>query len=253
MEFFSALLAECAEFDHIPTPYHIKNVWISYLLFVDDVMLFACASLPVAGNIRNFLEDFKKHSGLSINFNKSSVFFSNFDEDTRSGIAAVLNIQQRELPMRDLGIPLFSSQLHMADCTPIIEKLCNKLAGWTARTLSFAGRLELIRSTLSTLPLYWASNFLLPKACINLLEKHTRNFLWGRFDNAKGTNTVAWKVVCTPRDKGGFGLEINLEYSWSGSPEASMVYCSQEELHLEQLGSGKICQREMFLDPQDAF
>lgn len=72
--------------------------------------------------------------------------------------------------------------------------------------LSYAGRLELIKSTLSSLHTYWASCFLIPKACLDLLDRHARNFFWGRFDNAKGFNPVSWSNICRPLQQGGLGL-----------------------------------------------
>ncbi|KAL0324573.1 UNVERIFIED_CONTAM: hypothetical protein Scaly_2424400 [Sesamum calycinum] len=55
---------------------------------------------------------------------------------------------------------LFSADGHIE---PLINKLDARLAGWNHQNLSYAGRVQLIKSVLSTLHTYWASVFILPK------------------------------------------------------------------------------------------
>ncbi|KAL0284160.1 UNVERIFIED_CONTAM: hypothetical protein Sradi_7207000 [Sesamum radiatum] len=68
--------------------------------------------------------------------------------------------------------------------------------------LSYAGRLQLIKSVLSTLHMYWASAFILPKGILQILEKKMRRFLWHGSGNAK----VAWEQICKPKQEGGLGI-----------------------------------------------
>lgn len=64
--------------------------------------------------------------------------------------------------MRYLGVPLISGRLFYADCSSIMEKIKNKLAGWKTPPLSFAGRLMLIKSVLQGCYSYGAGIFGLP-------------------------------------------------------------------------------------------
>ncbi|KAL0284421.1 UNVERIFIED_CONTAM: hypothetical protein Sradi_7197800 [Sesamum radiatum] len=50
--------------------------------------------------------------------------------------------------------------------------------GWNHLNLSLAGRTQLIKSVLSSLHLYWASVFILPKSIIKVIESKLRSFLW---------------------------------------------------------------------------
>lgn len=85
MEFFSAVLIECVKNGLIPTPFVKGEVAVSHLLFADDVLIFASdsATAEVAGNLKRFLHDFSIHSGLSTNWGKSSIFFSNCTTESR--------------------------------------------------------------------------------------------------------------------------------------------------------------------------
>ena len=62
---------------------------------------------------------------------------------------------------------------------PILEKMEKKLSGWKRLYLSKGGRLTLLKSTLSSLPMYFLSLFTIPKAVAARMERIQRNFLWG--------------------------------------------------------------------------
>ncbi|GJS58909.1 RNA-directed DNA polymerase, eukaryota, reverse transcriptase zinc-binding domain protein [Tanacetum coccineum] len=73
--------------------------------------------------------------------------------------------------------------------------------------LIYAGRLQLIASVLSSIHVYWASVFMLPKIVINDIDKIMKGFLWNQCELKKGTAKVSWKMVCRPKSQGGLGLK----------------------------------------------
>ncbi|KAL0278057.1 UNVERIFIED_CONTAM: polyprotein [Sesamum radiatum] len=115
---------------------------------------------------------------LKVNPTKSQIFFSRAVQQERQQILDYLGFQEGSLPVRYLGIPLTSSRLTIADCRPLIDKVDARLAGWNNQILSYAGRLQLIKSVLTTLHTFWASAFILPKGVLKTLEKKMRQFLW---------------------------------------------------------------------------
>jgi hypothetical protein len=72
--------------------------------------------------------------------------------------------------MKYLGVPLISS-----------------------RTLSYAGRVQLINSVLFSIQVYWASLFLLPGQVIKSVEQIMRSFLWSGSDMRTTNAKVAWE------------------------------------------------------------
>lgn len=118
----------------------------------------------------------------------------------------VLNFLESTLPLGYWGLPLFSSRLKIQDWLSLIEILQRRLASCMALVLSFPSRIKLIKSTLSALHIYWASSFMVPKACINLTEKHNRNFICGAFEDKRKMQTISWSKICWPTDEGGLGL-----------------------------------------------
>ena len=68
-------------------------------------------------------------------------------------------------------------------------------------------RITLIRSTLSSMPIYLIFLMRMPKYVVIRLEKTQRDFLWGGGALDKRPHLVSWKVVCTYKRKGGLGVK----------------------------------------------
>ncbi|XXG41597.1 hypothetical protein AAC387_Pa01g2034 [Persea americana] len=99
-----------------------------------------------------------------VNESKSSILFSNVIVEVREDVSSILNFKEKHLLVKYLGLPLFSSRLKLSECLPLIEKIRKRSAGWKTALLSYAGRAELINSTLSSLNIFWAETFVLPKS-----------------------------------------------------------------------------------------
>ncbi|KAL2235669.1 UNVERIFIED_CONTAM: hypothetical protein Sindi_1299100 [Sesamum indicum] len=156
-------------------------------------------------------------------------------------ILAAMGFQEGHLPMRYLGIPLLSSRLSIADCQPLLLKIDARIKGWEGISLSYAGRVQIIKSVLSAMSIYWASAFILPKAIIKQIEKRLRNFLW------KGTYTsgyakVAWKDVCKPIMEGGQGIkDIGiLNRALMEKKLCDVIRCDRTSIWVEWLKHGRL-------------
>ena len=102
-------------------------------------------------------------------------------------------------------IILFNTQQINPNCfTPI-----NKIRPIKA-FLSRGGRLTLIHSVVSSIPIYYLSLFKAPIGVIRAIEKVMKDFLWERGDVLGGDHLVGWATVCLAKDKGGLRIG-NLE------------------------------------------
>ncbi|TYK26641.1 putative non-LTR retroelement reverse transcriptase [Cucumis melo var. makuwa] len=99
------------------------------------------------------------------------------------------------LPVRYLGLPLLSGRLRSSDCAPLIQRITSRIRSWFAQVLSFAGRLQLIRSVLRSLQVFWASVFVLPTYVHNKVDKILRSYLWRDKEEGRGGVKVAWVEV----------------------------------------------------------
>ncbi|GAV93010.1 LOW QUALITY PROTEIN: zf-RVT domain-containing protein, partial [Cephalotus follicularis] len=122
--------------------------------------------------------------------------------NTRCDILRRVNFKEGTLPVTYLGLPLITKKLSRSDCAPLIERITARAKSWISKTLSFVGRLQLIKSTLVNMQAYWCSAFLLPGSVVKECVKVLSTFLWGK---AKGK--VKWAEVCKPVIEGGLGVK----------------------------------------------
>lgn len=102
------------------------------------------------------------------------------------------------------------------DYLPLLEQIRSKICSWTCRFLSYAGRLQLLKSVLCSIMNFWISVFRLPSNCIKELEQVFSAFLWTG-PLLKATNAkVSWQDICYTVEEGGLGLrnmrEVNRVY-----------------------------------------
>ncbi|KAL0283157.1 UNVERIFIED_CONTAM: hypothetical protein Sradi_7238900 [Sesamum radiatum] len=136
------------------------------LVFADDLILFSRADANSIQLFKDGLTVFSELSGLQANLAKSHLILSRSAAASRDTLLAILGFQEGHLPLRYLGLPLLASRLTIADCQPILQKIDARITGWGGMMLSFAGRVQLIKSVLSALQVYWATAFILPKHII---------------------------------------------------------------------------------------
>ncbi|KAL0302606.1 UNVERIFIED_CONTAM: hypothetical protein Scaly_3027400 [Sesamum calycinum] len=207
MEIWTTLLRHRVRNDHnFQFHWKCKEHRILNLCFADDVLLFCRAHIPSIQVIKDTLAEFANMSGLQVNASKSQIIISKSGQHEKQQILDLLGFQEGSLPVKYLGVPLISSRLTLADCSPLISKVDSRLSGWGHLNLSFAGRALLIKSVLGTLHNYWASVFILPKGIIKILEAKMRKFLW-QGSTGKGYAKVAWELICKLRKKEDLAFE----------------------------------------------
>ncbi|GKF33336.1 hypothetical protein Tco_0106536 [Tanacetum coccineum] len=91
----------------------------------------------------------------------------------------------------------------------IIAKVSSRLSKWKLKTLSIGGRLTLIKSVLSSMPLYHMSIYKVPIGVLNKLESLRRNFFNGVDSNERKISMCGWKKVLASKNKGGLGDSSN--------------------------------------------
>ncbi|GJX76948.1 hypothetical protein Tco_0323759 [Tanacetum coccineum] len=71
------------------------------------------------------------------------------------------------------------------------------------------GRLQLVKSVIESMHVFWALVFILPSRILLEIEQLIRVFIWCNDGMSRGKSKVAWEVVCLPKDEGGLGISLS--------------------------------------------
>lgn len=157
-----------------------KTLGLTDLCFADDLMVLLDGNSRSIEGIVAVFDNFSKYSGLKISMEKSTTFLAGVPATTRQQLESTFPFDIGELPVRylGLGLPLLTKRLTTSDYAPLIEKIRKRIGSWSARYLSFAGRLNLISSVLWSTCNFWLGAFRLPRDCIQQIDKLCSAFLW---------------------------------------------------------------------------
>ncbi|XP_074277978.1 uncharacterized protein LOC141601582 [Silene latifolia] len=161
----------------------------------------------------NAFNYFSKTSGLLMNKGKSSFYCNGVDPYLIDEVVKLTGMTRGSVPFKYLGVNVSPKRLSVQDCTCLVDRIVDRIRGLGARKLSYAGRVVLIQSVLSSLHSYWSRIFIIPKTVTNKIEAICRAFLWHGTDNKQSPSLVCWQAICRPRKQGGLGLKH--QYAWN--------------------------------------
>ena len=166
MEVLSKLLSSRFQAGYITYHPKTEELGISHLMFADDIMIFFDGGESSLHGITEAVHDFASWSGLRMNQSKTQLFHAGLNETEGTAIARY-GFTPGSLPIRYLGLPLMSRRLRISEYADLIDKVVKRFKAWGTKTLTFAGRVELIRTVIAGMVIFWMSTFLLPKGCIS--------------------------------------------------------------------------------------
>ncbi|GLU18032.1 hypothetical protein SLE2022_343540 [Rubroshorea leprosula] len=183
-----------------------EGVMVSHLQFADDTVFFGEASEDNISVVKAIMRTFELASGLKINLGKSHLMGVGVEERWLTEMAYRLHCKEGELPFKYLGIPVGGNNRRKSMWQSMVQSVEKRLASWKGRFLSMGGRITLINSVLSSLPVFLMSAYLIPKGILLSIDKIRRRFLWGGGAEERKINWVSWGEVCKSKDKGGLGV-----------------------------------------------
>ena len=161
---------------------------------------------------RSVFDDFASWSGLEMNPSKTELFTSGLDQGESIAISRY-GFTSSALPIRYLGLPLMSRKLKIGEYAPLINKITLSFQSWSVKFLSFAKRLQLLKTVIFGTVNFWASAFMLRKGCIKQIKTLCFRFLWSGNIEKRGLAKISWTTVCLPKTKGGLGVRSFLEWN----------------------------------------
>ncbi|KAJ3688152.1 hypothetical protein LUZ61_017316 [Rhynchospora tenuis] len=181
------------------------------LQYADDTIILLEASQKSLLVVSEVLSNFALLIGLRVNDTKCLFVPISIPVSSLPRISSILRCDPKELPITYLGLPLTIRRPKKILFQPLINAFQRKLDGWKARFLSLGGRLTLVKSVLTALPLHYMQVLKLPRWVLKHLEGIRRRFFWKGNDKCLGGHClVNWSTCCLPKANGGLGI-IDLE------------------------------------------
>ncbi|KAE8693577.1 hypothetical protein F3Y22_tig00110809pilonHSYRG00241 [Hibiscus syriacus] len=190
-----------------------KETSLTYLCFADDLLLFCHGLLDSILGVVSILEKFYEFSGLRLNALKSELFVCGVPVSLLDQIQSAIGFKIGQLPVRYLRVSLVTRKLTSKDCSALLVKIKNRIDHWSSRKLSFGGRLQLVKSVLSSIFGYWSRQIILPKGVVNDIEKLCMRFFWKSSDTTARGARVSWSQICSLKSEGGLGLRRLVDWS----------------------------------------
>lgn len=139
-----------------------SNLGITHLAYADDLLLLSRGDVRSVSMVMNCLNNFGDMAGLRVNLLKSNIYMA-FIGEVRQEILNITGFSTGVLPFRYLGIPIASRRLRTSDYSLLIVSSASKINAWQRHSLSYAGKVELIRSVLQRVECFWLSILPFPK------------------------------------------------------------------------------------------
>ncbi|XP_020084921.1 uncharacterized protein LOC109707803 [Ananas comosus] len=127
-------------------------------------------------NLRLMWHLFEWASSLKINRDKSELYYLGQTEGKAASLANLLDCKVGTFPTTYLGFRLSTKPPTKEAWREVIQKLQHRIDGWKAKLLSRKGRLILVNTMLTNLPLYFLSVFKAPSWVIKRIEALRRDF-----------------------------------------------------------------------------
>jgi len=153
-----------------------KQIKCCMLQFADDTLFMCEDSFSNIFTIKTILRCFELVSGLKINFHKSKLI--NVDRNTLGTYAKTLSCNTMWIPFKYLGLEIGGNPRKVQFWEPVVNKINARLITWKGRFLSMAGRICVIKSVFTSIPLFYLSFFKALVSVCNKIKCIQRRLLW---------------------------------------------------------------------------
>ncbi|XP_058725823.1 uncharacterized protein LOC131597127 [Vicia villosa] len=175
MEYFHRLLHKMQKNPDFKHHHKCKELQLTNITFVDDVLMFVRDDTQSVRMLLQVIQDFSCSTGMVVNPRKCKVYIGGADANTCLRINDLTTFQEATLPFKYMGIPMSSKRLDIHQFCPLIDRITSRITHWSSRLLSYAGKVQLVKSVCFSTANYWLQCLSLPKNVIQHINPSGQN------------------------------------------------------------------------------
>ncbi|KAF7815107.1 ribonuclease H [Senna tora] len=188
---------------------------INHLLYADDSIVFFKADLESCNYLYTTVSLFGQVSGLRLNLSKCEIKFSpNTPHKFAKMMASILHSKVTEKISKYLSGSIGGDRRDRQQTQRNFKALHKRLQSWKSHLLSQARRLTLIKSLLTSIPIYHMSYYRLSKKEADNCNSLIARFFWGSELNKKKPHMISWDKICRPLKVGGLVVKNNFNLNF---------------------------------------
>ncbi|GKD37048.1 RNA-directed DNA polymerase, eukaryota, partial [Tanacetum coccineum] len=172
-----------------------ESLILSHLFYTDDAVFIGKWDKSNINAIVSVLNCFFLASGLKINLHKSMLMGINIPQEDVFMAANSIGCTALTAPFNYLDVKVGASSSRSCSWEEVLSKITSRLLKWKLKTLSIDGRLTLLKSVLTSMPLYQMSVYKVPMGVLNRMESMRRNLFNGVDNKDRNISMIGWKKI----------------------------------------------------------
>jgi hypothetical protein len=163
-EVLSRALLKASDHGNIRSMSYCRGVNVpTHVLYADDIMLFCKGTKANIRFILNIFNRYSEASGQLINKQKSKYYAGNLSHVRRTALASLLGFTAGAIPFNYLGCPIFQGKPKCMHFQAIADRIRVKFATWKGMLLSIMGRVQLVKSAIHGMLVYFFHIYAWPR------------------------------------------------------------------------------------------
>jgi hypothetical protein len=159
--------------------------------YMDDIILIMQASQRELLCLKAILETFAQSTRMRVNYAKSCMVPLNMTEEKAELMIGVIGYKLQGMSFTYLGLPMGTIKLRVEHFAPLMNRVERQLTS-ISNMLTYAGKLQLVNSVLSSLPTYTICSISVPVEAHEYVDRARRHCMWRNSEaNAKDKPMVA--------------------------------------------------------------
>ena len=180
----------------------IADVHFLLAQFADDTVVFVNFDLKELTVILDTFSHIEKHTGLKINYEKTSIYRTGSLKNSNARLYTMKNLTWSDSDIELLGFKIENGTRTSSAFDEAIKKMEKVCTTWYLRQFTIMGKILIVNTLMASLFVYKMPLVsALTKKQLKKIDEIIRAFLW-----KKGKSKIKLQLLCNPKDKGGLKL-----------------------------------------------